>query len=159
MALASAVAGQAAAPASCGKGKQLPDGTCECKVGYSGRSCDQCAKEFYGYPRCRPKRECSCVFGTCDFTTGDCICPLNRGGKRCELCAAGFVGFNCYPASVPGAAAAGGGVARTLLAGTSWLLLLAAVAISAGLVWLLRRRSAARERYGQYAQVPREMDL
>lgn len=58
---------------------ELTNGTCQCKPGFSGRSCDQCAPGYHGYPACSA---CGCdVAGTnqtfCNTTLGVCDCQHN----------------------------------------------------------------------------------
>jgi methyl-accepting chemotaxis protein len=75
---------------------------CDCKPGYSGATCDQCADNYYGNPltpggTCR---RCQCnnnidvdVAGSCDTTTGECLkCRYFTDGFNCERCRTGYFG-------------------------------------------------------------------
>lgn len=75
---------------------------CNCRHGYIGQYCDQCALNFWGNPReiggsCE---KCDCngnidfnVGGSCDPQTGDCLkCLFNTGGDQCQHCLDGFHG-------------------------------------------------------------------
>ncbi|KAI3416331.1 hypothetical protein GPALN_005866 [Globodera pallida] len=79
-----------------------PTVTCNCRSGYAGERCDQCAVNFWGNPReiggsCE---KCDCngnidwnVPESCDPTTGDCYkCLHNTGGDQCQHCLDGFFG-------------------------------------------------------------------
>lgn len=65
-------------------------GTCECKKGFSGFRCDQCATGYRHYPNCSP---CPCdergslLSDNCE---GDCICKTNVSGEHCDKCKLGF---------------------------------------------------------------------
>eukprot|EP00049_Salpingoeca_infusionum_P014140 m.263801 g.263801 ORF g.263801 m.263801 type:complete len:753 (-) comp15606_c0_seq1:326-2584(-) len=74
----------------------LSDGACQCKAGFSGRLCDQCADSYFmnatGY--CVP---CTCdlsgaVSSTCD-ASGICECNDGFTGDQCSECADGFHTF------------------------------------------------------------------
>ncbi len=75
----------------------LEGNRCVCKRGFSGMYCDECAKDFFNYPSCSPKKSCACVHGNCDYATGECVCPINRRGKLCEYCSPNFHGSDCSP--------------------------------------------------------------
>lgn len=71
-------------------------GQCECKSGYGGRKCNQCATGFWGNPNSERKcKTCNCnKFGSrsndCDKSTGQCDCLIEMTGKECEKCATGY---------------------------------------------------------------------
>ncbi|XP_061592831.1 laminin subunit beta-2 [Cololabis saira] len=75
---------------------------CDCKRGYDGPRCDQCAPGYYGNPeqaggRCLP---CECNNnidpqdpGSCDPRTGQCLrCRYYTDGPSCEQCESGYYG-------------------------------------------------------------------
>ncbi len=72
---------------------------CRCSPGYRGSRCETCAVGYWGHPQCRENKQCDCVRGECDVTTGKCGCPSRFAGKRCESCQEGFAGDNCAPVS------------------------------------------------------------
>ena len=86
----------------CAHGSRDSNGECSCETGFSGKSCDQCARGYEGYPDCMKKRTCRvhCVHGTCDEWTGKCDCPVNRVGDACDRCAPGLMGKECLPPGV-----------------------------------------------------------
>ena len=96
---------------SCVYGKATPSG-CVCQEGYTGPYCDDCAKDYFGFPQCIRKVHCfedamhmkaKCLHqGTCDHSTGKCICHSNFAGEHCKDCAPGFYGSNCAPAGSGG---------------------------------------------------------
>ncbi|XP_066580920.1 laminin subunit alpha-1 [Prorops nasuta] len=65
-------------------------GACECKAGYSGHKCDQCAAGYRQFPDCMP---CPCdsrgILPSHDCE-GDCICKANVDGEFCDHCKSGF---------------------------------------------------------------------
>ncbi|XP_031335758.1 laminin subunit beta-1 isoform X2 [Photinus pyralis] len=80
------------------------DVICECKEGYGGTRCDECANNFFGNPSlpggaCHP---CDCSgktdlfdFGNCDPHTGKCLkCLYDTTGDRCEICRPGFYRYD-----------------------------------------------------------------
>ncbi|XP_056260714.1 laminin subunit alpha-2 isoform X6 [Seriola aureovittata] len=99
---------------------------CDCPLGYSGLSCEECAAGFY---RLRPgsltpapasrvpiaagmgscvQCQCSGHSSTCDPETSICQnCQDNTEGDRCERCAPGFYGVvrgfpdDCKPCACP----------------------------------------------------------
>ncbi|NXG57811.1 LAMB4 protein, partial [Hemiprocne comata] len=69
-------------------------GQCPCKLGYSGRCCDECEENYFGNPqahcilcKCNPE-------GTsqpkCDKATGACNCRAGVTGRFCDQCGRGF---------------------------------------------------------------------
>lgn len=99
---------------------------CECPLGYSGLSCEECAAGFYrlrsgslasapassvptaaGMGSC-VQCQCSGHSSTCDPETSICQnCQDNTEGDRCERCAPGFYGVvrgspdDCKPCACP----------------------------------------------------------
>uniref|UniRef100_A0A914C176 Laminin subunit beta-1 n=1 Tax=Acrobeloides nanus TaxID=290746 RepID=A0A914C176_9BILA len=78
------------------------DIVCNCRNGYTGERCDQCALNFWGNPQeiggsCE---RCDCndnidrtIEGSCDAKVGDCLkCLHNTEGAQCEHCKEGFYG-------------------------------------------------------------------
>ncbi|XP_035736479.1 laminin subunit alpha-1-like [Vespa mandarinia] len=65
-------------------------GACECKSGYSGYKCDQCAAGYRQYPDCMP---CPCdsrgILPSHDCE-GDCLCKANVDGEFCDRCKSGY---------------------------------------------------------------------
>uniref|UniRef100_A0A667ZNG5 Laminin, beta 2-like n=1 Tax=Myripristis murdjan TaxID=586833 RepID=A0A667ZNG5_9TELE len=75
---------------------------CNCREGYAGPRCDQCAPGYYGNPeqsggQCHP---CECHGnidtqdpGSCDPRTGQCLkCLYNTDGPSCAHCKHGYYG-------------------------------------------------------------------
>ncbi|XP_076751939.1 wing blister [Xylocopa sonorina] len=64
-------------------------GACDCKPGYSGYKCDQCAAGYRQFPDCMP---CPCdprgILPSHDCE-GDCLCKANVGGEFCDQCKPG----------------------------------------------------------------------
>nr|XP_034195684.1 laminin subunit alpha-1 isoform X1 [Osmia lignaria] len=64
-------------------------GACECKSGYSGYKCDQCAAGYRQFPDCMP---CPCdsrgILPSHDCE-GDCLCKANVAGEFCDHCKPG----------------------------------------------------------------------
>ena len=93
-------AGFVPANPDCGHGKLSKDKTtCQCRSGFAGAKCDQCAKGHnMDYPVCSPLKNCKCQNnGVCDKTSGKCSCSVNFAGDQCEKCAPGFTGSTCMP--------------------------------------------------------------
>ncbi|CAH1782676.1 unnamed protein product [Owenia fusiformis] len=75
---------------------------CNCKPGYVGANCDECAENYYGNPRQRGGtcQKCTCsgnidsrVPGSCDKRTGECLkCLGNTEGFNCQYCKPGYYG-------------------------------------------------------------------
>ncbi|KAK5978279.1 Laminin subunit beta-1, partial [Trichostrongylus colubriformis] len=78
------------------------DVVCNCRSGYTGERCAECAMNYWGNPTevggsCE---RCDCngnidmaVEGSCDATTGECLkCLHNTEGPMCENCVDGFYG-------------------------------------------------------------------
>lgn len=66
-------------------------GQCQCKPGVTGRRCDQCEVQHFGFSAEGCKR-CDCeVIGSsslkCDVNNGQCQCRTNIVGRRCDKCA------------------------------------------------------------------------
>ncbi|KAH0951656.1 hypothetical protein HN011_011263, partial [Eciton burchellii] len=65
-------------------------GACECKPGYSGYKCDQCAAGYRQFPDCMP---CPCdsrgILPSHDCE-GDCLCKANVIGEFCDRCKPGY---------------------------------------------------------------------
>ncbi|XP_072763928.1 laminin subunit alpha-1 isoform X2 [Anoplolepis gracilipes] len=65
-------------------------GACECKPGYSGYKCDQCAAGYRQFPDCMP---CPCdsrgILPSHDCE-GDCLCKANVAGDFCDRCKSGY---------------------------------------------------------------------
>uniref|UniRef100_A0A8C0Q579 Laminin subunit alpha-2 n=1 Tax=Canis lupus familiaris TaxID=9615 RepID=A0A8C0Q579_CANLF len=70
--------------------KRLAPGSCHCKPGFRGVSCDRCARGYTGYPDCKP---CNCSGAGStneDPCFGPCNCKENVEGGDCGRCKAGF---------------------------------------------------------------------
>ncbi|XP_012788306.2 laminin subunit alpha-2 [Sorex araneus] len=68
----------------------LPPGSCHCKPGFGGVSCERCARGYKGYPDCKP---CNCSGeGSTneDPCVGPCNCKENVEGGDCSRCKSGF---------------------------------------------------------------------
>ncbi|EFB18993.1 hypothetical protein PANDA_011983 [Ailuropoda melanoleuca] len=68
----------------------LAPGSCHCKPGFRGVSCDRCARGYTGYPDCKP---CNCSGAGStneDPCFGLCNCKENVEGGDCSRCKAGF---------------------------------------------------------------------
>ncbi|EHB18072.1 Laminin subunit alpha-2 [Heterocephalus glaber] len=65
-------------------------GSCHCKGGFGGVSCNRCARGYAGYPDCQP---CNCSGSGStneDPCFGPCICKENVEGGDCSRCKSGF---------------------------------------------------------------------
>ncbi|KAM6181305.1 laminin subunit alpha-2 isoform 1-T1 [Erethizon dorsatum] len=68
----------------------LAPGSCHCKAGFGGVSCDRCARGYAGYPDCQP---CNCSGSGStneDPCFGPCNCKENVEGGDCSRCKSGF---------------------------------------------------------------------
>ncbi|XP_011807050.1 PREDICTED: laminin subunit alpha-2 [Colobus angolensis palliatus] len=68
----------------------LAPGSCHCKTGFGGVSCDRCARGYTGYPDCKA---CNCSgLGSKneDPCFGPCNCKENVEGGDCSRCKSGF---------------------------------------------------------------------
>ncbi|XP_006885094.1 PREDICTED: laminin subunit alpha-2-like [Elephantulus edwardii] len=68
----------------------LAPGSCHCKNGFGGLSCDRCARGYTGYPDCQ---SCNCSgIGSRneDPCLGPCNCKENVEGGDCSRCKSGF---------------------------------------------------------------------
>ncbi|EPY82235.1 laminin subunit alpha-2 isoform a precursor [Camelus ferus] len=68
----------------------LAPGSCHCKPGFRGVSCDRCARGYTGYPDCKP---CNCSGAGStneDPCFGPCNCKENVEGGDCSRCKSGF---------------------------------------------------------------------
>ncbi|XP_028733209.1 laminin subunit alpha-2 isoform X7 [Peromyscus leucopus] len=68
----------------------LMPGSCHCKSGFGGMSCDRCVRGYSGYPDCQP---CNCSgLGSTneDPCVGPCSCKENVEGEDCSRCKSGF---------------------------------------------------------------------
>uniref|UniRef100_A0A2K5E5S5 Laminin subunit alpha-2 n=1 Tax=Aotus nancymaae TaxID=37293 RepID=A0A2K5E5S5_AOTNA len=68
----------------------LAPGSCHCKTGFGGVSCDRCARGYTGYPDCKA---CNCSgLGSKneDPCFGPCNCKENVEGGDCSRCKPGF---------------------------------------------------------------------
>uniref|UniRef100_A0A8C4LN61 Laminin subunit alpha-2 n=1 Tax=Equus asinus asinus TaxID=83772 RepID=A0A8C4LN61_EQUAS len=68
----------------------LAPGSCHCKPGFRGVSCDRCARGYFGYPDCKP---CNCSGAGSineDPCFGACTCKENVEGGDCSRCKSGF---------------------------------------------------------------------
>ncbi|XP_075802968.1 laminin subunit alpha-2 isoform X1 [Microtus pennsylvanicus] len=68
----------------------LGPGSCHCKPGFGGVSCDRCVRGYTGYPDCQPCN-CSGLGSTnADPCVGPCSCKENVEGEDCSRCKSGF---------------------------------------------------------------------
>ncbi|KAM6185206.1 laminin subunit alpha-2-like [Rhynchocyon petersi] len=68
----------------------LAPGSCHCKTGFGGVSCDRCARGYIGYPDCQ---SCNCSGRGSrneDPCFGPCNCKENVEGGDCSRCKSGF---------------------------------------------------------------------
>ncbi|XP_057345251.1 laminin subunit alpha-2 isoform X1 [Manis pentadactyla] len=68
----------------------LAPGSCHCKPGFRGVSCDRCARGYMGYPDCKP---CNCSGAGStneDPCFGPCNCKENVEGGDCSRCRPGY---------------------------------------------------------------------
>ncbi|KAF7990369.1 hypothetical protein HCN44_000174 [Aphidius gifuensis] len=65
-------------------------GACDCKIGYSGYKCDQCAAGYRQYPECM---RCPCdsrgILPSHDCE-GECLCKMHVDGELCDRCKSGY---------------------------------------------------------------------
>lgn len=65
-------------------------GACDCKLGFSGHKCDQCAAGYRQFPDCIP---CPCdsrgILPSHDCE-GECLCKANVEGEFCDRCKPGY---------------------------------------------------------------------
>ncbi|XP_062292940.1 laminin subunit alpha-2 [Scomber scombrus] len=67
-----------------------PAGSCRCKEGFGGLSCDRCAVGYMGYPSCQ-RCNCSMEGSTnTDPCITPCVCKENVEGENCDRCKLGF---------------------------------------------------------------------
>ncbi|CAH1774180.1 unnamed protein product, partial [Owenia fusiformis] len=87
-----------AVPQDTGRGRAVLVEECACPTGYTGLSCEECAKGFRRVQTGRFLGECVACncnghSNDCDEATGVCKdCQHNTEGSQCELCRAGFYG-------------------------------------------------------------------
>uniref|UniRef100_A0A4W4EUK7 Laminin, beta 2 (laminin S) n=1 Tax=Electrophorus electricus TaxID=8005 RepID=A0A4W4EUK7_ELEEL len=88
--------------ASCYQDSHNRQVVCNCKQGYTGARCEECAPGYYGNPsqpggQCQP---CPCSNNidlsdpeACDRRTGECRkCLYNTEGPNCSMCKSGYYG-------------------------------------------------------------------
>uniref|UniRef100_A0A7N6BZT2 Laminin, beta 2 (laminin S) n=1 Tax=Anabas testudineus TaxID=64144 RepID=A0A7N6BZT2_ANATE len=88
--------------ASCYQDNRNKQIICNCKQGYTGARCEECAPGYYGNPsqpggHCQP---CQCNnnidmsdVDSCDRQTGECKkCLYNTEGPNCGICKSGYFG-------------------------------------------------------------------
>lgn len=81
---------------------------CDCPIGYSGLSCQECSEGYTRSPsgQCEPC-QCNGFSNTCDINTGACIgCTESTTGDSCEQCLPGTYGdpirgISCLPCPCP----------------------------------------------------------
>lgn len=78
-------------------------GQCECREGFAGQKCDQCAPGYYNYPQCK---KCDCdprgsittiddpVIACDEF--GQCPCKEMVIGRRCNRCKQSTFGLSFF---------------------------------------------------------------
>uniref|UniRef100_T1J097 Laminin subunit alpha n=1 Tax=Strigamia maritima TaxID=126957 RepID=T1J097_STRMM len=75
-------------------------GICTCKDNVIGEKCDECAKGFYGFDKCRGCSDCACSEASessqCDINSGQCKCRPGVTGRTCEHCLSGYYDFNAF---------------------------------------------------------------
>ncbi|XP_071074759.1 laminin subunit alpha-2 [Dasypus novemcinctus] len=68
----------------------LAPGSCHCKTGFGGVSCNRCSRGYIGYPDCKACN-CSGIGSTNeDPCFGPCNCKENVEGGDCSRCKSGF---------------------------------------------------------------------
>ncbi|KAK2488426.1 hypothetical protein MC885_001733, partial [Smutsia gigantea] len=68
----------------------LAPGSCHCRPGFRGVSCDRCARGYMGYPDCKPCNCSSAGSTNEDPCFGPCNCKENVEGGDCSRCRSGF---------------------------------------------------------------------
>ena len=68
----------------------IQSGQCSCKLGVTGRQCDQCERYHWGFSyegcsgcNCNPE---GALDLQCEVRTGQCRCKANIEGQRCDRC-------------------------------------------------------------------------
>ncbi|XP_065068970.1 laminin subunit gamma-1-like [Rhopilema esculentum] len=76
-------------------------GQCSCRLGFAGRTCNQCRVDYYSIQSVNPTQCTACLcnpsgsMNTSCSNTGSCYCRPNYSGEKCEVLASGY-----YSASV-----------------------------------------------------------
>ena len=92
-------------------------GTCSCKPGVAGDTCDRCEPSFFNFSAsgCQP---CLCsptgsTSNVCNTVTGECPCRSTMTGLKCSECAEGFYNLSagCLPCECDSAGSVNGSAA------------------------------------------------